>query len=106
MALKTAPSPPDTPDLSARAAEAAAYLKTLGHEGRLMILCNLVEGEKSVSELVALLELRQAVVSQMLSRLRYEGLVTTRRDGRAVYYGLADDKTTQVITLLHQLFCE
>ncbi|MFP4274948.1 MAG: metalloregulator ArsR/SmtB family transcription factor [Paracoccaceae bacterium] len=88
------------------AASAAAYLKTLAHEGRLMILCHLGSGEKSVSELEELLDIRQAAVSQMLARLREEGLVQTRRDGKTIHYRLADTGTEQVIALLYQLFCE
>ncbi len=88
-----------------RAGEAAGYLKTLAHEGRLMILCHLNAGEKSVGELEGLLGMRQAAVSQMLARLRDEGLVTTRRDGKTIYYALADRNTEQVISLLYNLFC-
>lgn len=87
------------------AAQAANYLKTLAHEGRLMILCHLGEGEKSVGELENLLDIRQAAVSQMLARLREEKLVLTRRDGKTIYYRLADNKTRQVISLLYNLFC-
>ena len=98
--------PPDaTDDMAARSAEAATYLKTLAHEGRLMILCHLCGGEKSVGALEELLDIRQAAVSQMLARLRDEGLVKTRRDGKTVYYSLADGRTEQVIGLLHSLFC-
>lgn len=90
----------------ARSAQAAAaYLKTLAHEGRLMILCHLGSGEKSVGELEELLQIRQAAVSQMLARLREEGLVTTRRDGKTIYYNLADENTYEVIGLLYRLFC-
>jgi ArsR family transcriptional regulator, virulence genes transcriptional regulator len=96
----------DTPkDMANRAGDAAAYLKTLAHEGRLMILCHLGAGEKSVGELEELLDIRQAAVSQMLARLREEGLVDTRRDGKAIYYSLADSNTEQVIGLLYSLFC-
>lgn len=96
----------DTPqDMATRASAAAAYLKTLAHEGRLMILCHLGAGEKSVGELENLLEIRQAAVSQMLARLRDEGLVTTRRDGKTIYYSLSDTNTEQVIGLLYSLFC-
>ncbi len=87
------------------AGAAAAYLKTLAHEGRLMILCHLGSGEKSVGELERLLDMRQAAVSQMLARLRDEGLVSTRREGKTIYYTLADDNTKQVIGLLYDLFC-
>lgn len=91
--------------MAARAADAAAYLKTLAHEGRLMILCHLGAGERSVGELENLLDIRQAAVSQMLARLRDEGLVTTRREGKTIYYSLSDRNTEQVIQLLYSLFC-
>ncbi|WP_435141924.1 ArsR/SmtB family transcription factor [Pseudopelagicola sp. nBUS_19] len=87
------------------AAAAAAYLKTLAHERRLMILCHLGSGEKSVTELEALLNTRQAAVSQMLARLREEKLVSTRRDGKTIYYNLADQNTAEVIGMLYRLFC-
>lgn len=97
---------PDTPtDMAERASEAAAYLKTLAHEGRLMILCHLGASEKSVGELESLLNIRQAAVSQMLARLRDEGLVNTRRDGKTIFYSLSDSNTEQVIALLYSLFC-
>lgn len=107
MTLHSAPKvSPETPtDMASQAADAAAYLKTLAHEGRLMILCHLIEGEKSVGELESLLNIRQAAVSQMLARLREEGLVATRRDGKTIYYSLSDTNTEQVISLLHSLFC-
>ena len=92
-------------DMAARARDAATYLKTLAHEGRLMILCHLGEGERSVGELESLLNIRQAAVSQMLARLRDEGLVVTRRKGKTIYYSLSDDNTEQVIGLLYSLFC-
>ncbi len=88
------------------ASQAAAFLKTLAHEGRLMILCHLGAGEKSVGQLEKLLDIRQAAVSQMLARLREEGLVTTRRDGKAIYYSLSDGNTAQMIGLLYTLFCK
>nr|WP_132860326.1 metalloregulator ArsR/SmtB family transcription factor [Shimia isoporae] len=91
--------------MAQNAQAAAAYLKTLAHEGRLMILCHLGSGEKSVGELEDLLDLRQAAVSQMLSRLREEGLVATRREGKTIYYTLADRNTAEVISLLYNLFC-
>lgn len=97
---------PETPkDMATRACEAAAYLKTLAHEGRLMILCHLGAGEKSVGELENLLGIRQAAVSQMLARLRDEGLVATRREGKTIFYSLSDTNTEQVIGLLYALFC-
>lgn len=98
--------PPDTTaDMAASATEAAAFLKTLAHEGRLMILCHLGSGEKSVSELESLMNMRQAAVSQLLARLRDEKLVTARRDGKTVYYTLSDPNVIAVIGLLHSLYC-
>lgn len=92
-------------EMAKNAEAAATYLKTLAHSGRLMILCHLESGEKSVSQLEALLQVRQAAVSQMLARLREEGLVATRRDGKTIYYSLSDPNTSQVISLLYNLFC-
>jgi len=98
---------PDNPaDMKESAARAAAFLKTLAHEGRLMILCHLGDGEKSVGELEKLLQIRQAAVSQMLARLRQERLVSTRRDGKTIYYSLQDGNAAQVIGLLYDLFCK
>ncbi|HCE71281.1 ArsR/SmtB family transcription factor [Ruegeria pomeroyi] len=91
--------------MASNAARAAGYLKTLAHEGRLMILCHLGAGEKSVGQLENLLDIRQAAVSQMLARLREEGLVSTRREGKTVFYSLSDSNTEQVIGLLYSLFC-
>ena len=68
-----------------KAQEAAGFLKALAHEGRLMILCHLSQGEKSVTELEQLLCARQAAVSQQLARLRLEGMVTARREGKTIY---------------------
>lgn len=101
-------TPPDdtTAEMQESAAQATAFLKALAHEGRLMILCHLGEGERSVGELEALLGMRQAAVSQMLARLREEGLVKARREGKAIYYALNDGKTAQVIGLLYSLFCK
>ena len=88
-----------------RAAEAAALLKELSHEGRLMILCHLSGGEKSVSELEALLGARQAAVSQQLARLRGEGMVAARRDGKTIYYSILDPRAKAVVATVYGLFC-
>lgn len=87
------------------ATNASNFLKAISHEGRLMILCHLVSGEKSVTELEELLSARQAAVSQQLSRLRLEGLVVPRRDGKAIYYRLADERPRRVLELVYELFC-
>lgn len=101
----TEPGPVIPPEMVEKSELAAAFLKALAHEGRLMILCHLNTGEKSVTELEQLLAQRQAAVSQQLARLRMEGLVKHRRDGKAVYYSLADGKTKRTIALLYDMFC-
>lgn len=106
-ALHDAATPAAPPaEMAQNAQSAAAFLKTLAHEGRLMILCHLGNGEKSVSELEALLNMRQAAVSQMLARLREEDFVKTRRAGKTIYYRLANENTSEVIALLYRLFCK
>ena len=89
-----------------KAKSASNFLKAISHEGRLMILCHLVSGEKSVTELEDLIAARQAAVSQQLSRLRLEGLVIPRRDGKTIYYRLADDKPKRVLEVIYDLFCQ
>ena len=88
------------------ATKASNFLKAISHEGRLMILCHLVTGEKSVTELEELLSARQAAVSQQLARLRLEGLVTPRRDGKTIYYSLTDDRPRQILEVVYDLFCK
>ncbi|MBI6630076.1 ArsR/SmtB family transcription factor [Pontibaca salina] len=87
------------------ATKAANFLKAIGHEGRLMILCHLATGEKSVTELEDLLSARQAAVSQQLARLRLEGLVQPRREGKTIYYSLRDHRPRQIMELVYDLFC-
>ncbi|WP_253913222.1 helix-turn-helix transcriptional regulator [Pseudoruegeria sp. HB172150] len=91
--------------IASNAERASNFLKAISHEGRLMILCHLATGEKSVTELEELLSARQAAVSQQLTRLRLEGLVRPRRDGKAIYYSLTDDRSTQIISVVYDLFC-
>ena len=88
------------------ATHATTFLKAIGHEGRLMILCHLATGEKSVTELEELLSARQAAVSQQLGRLRLEGLVQPRREGKTIYYSLTDDRCKRIISLVYDLFCK
>ena len=87
------------------AKEATDFLKALAHEGRLMILCRLVEGECSVAEFEAMLSARQAAVSQQLTRLRLEGLVKTRRDGKTMYYSIADERVSAMVGHIYKMFC-
>ena len=88
------------------ATAATNFLKAIGHEGRLMILCHLATGEKSVTELEDLLSARQAAVSQQLGRLRLEGLVKPRRDGKTIYYSLTDDRCRRMMALVYDMFCK
>ncbi len=92
-------------DMNAQAQAASAFLKALAHEGRLMILCHLASGEKSVSELEHLLGSRQAAVSQQLARLRLEGIVSCRREGKTIFYALQDEKAGRLIELVYDMFC-
>jgi len=92
--------------LMEQARKAGDLLKALSHESRLLILCILVEGEKSVSELEDLLSMPQAAVSQQLARLRFDRMVQTRRDGRMVYYSIANDEVRQLVELLYEFFCK
>ena len=87
------------------AQEASEFLKALSHEARLVILCLLVEGEKSVAEIEQMLSLRQPAVSQQLARLRADNLVETRRDGKNIYYTLARPEVREIIEALHAAFC-
>lgn len=87
------------------AADASRLLKALANEKRLFLLCLLVEGEKSVGELNARLDLSQSALSQHLAMLRDDGLVTTRRDAQSIFYALAQGPARQVIATLHGIYC-
>ncbi|HSF95431.1 MAG TPA: metalloregulator ArsR/SmtB family transcription factor [Thermohalobaculum sp.] len=88
------------------AQRATDFLKALAHESRLMILCDLASGgERTVTELENFLGQRQAAVSQQLARLRVEGLVETRRDGKAIYYRLADGRAARILEVVYSMFC-
>lgn len=91
--------------LMGKARDASDFLKALAHENRLLLLCLLSERERSVGELETILALRQPTVSQQLARLRLEGLVTTRRDGKTIYYSLASDDVRRVIGVVYDIFC-
>lgn len=98
-------SPEDMDKMAGNVVQAVNFLKAISHEGRLMILCYLASGEKSVMDLEELLSARQAAVSQQLSRLRLEGLVTPRREGKVIYYSLTDKRSTQIMEVVYDLFC-
>ncbi len=88
-----------------KARKASDFLKALSHETRLIVLCLLAERERSVTELENILSLRQPTVSQQLARLRLDGLVTTRRDGKTVYYSIADENLHRMISVIYDIFC-
>jgi DNA-binding transcriptional ArsR family regulator len=96
---------PELASLMLKARKASDFLKAVAHENRLVILCLLSERERSVTELEEFLALSQATVSQQLARLRHEGLVESRREGRTVYYSLADETTKRFIQAIYDKFC-
>ena len=92
-------------DLKAGSGEAAKFLKALANDNRLMILCELKDGERSVSALEGVVPLTQSALSQHLAKLREGGLVATRREAQMIYYSLADARIARLIDALHELFC-
>ncbi|MDA4846874.1 ArsR/SmtB family transcription factor [Hoeflea poritis] len=99
-------SPDEMKTLLEQARKASELLKALSHETRLLILCILTEGEKSVSDLEGMLSMPQATVSQQLARLRFDRLVMARRDGRMIYYSIADKEVSSLIETMYELFCK
>jgi DNA-binding transcriptional ArsR family regulator len=91
--------------MSEHAADAAGLMKALGNESRLMILCLLADGERSVGDLNAVVSLSQSALSQQLARLRQQGLVRTRRESQTIYYSLAEGPANRVIHVLHDIYC-
>lgn len=92
--------------MAEKAREASDFLKALSHESRLLLLCALSEGECSVGELENILGERQSTVSQQLARLRLDRLVSTRRDGKTIYYSLADENVRAILDALRKAFCD
>ncbi len=82
------------------------FLKSMAHPARLVILCRLAEGGINVGELESMLDLPQAAVSKQLARLREDGLVDCRREGRSMVYSLADERTRRIIRALYEEFCK
>jgi ArsR family transcriptional regulator len=91
--------------LRSAAAEGVGVLKLLANVDRLLLLCQLSQGEHCVSELEQELGILQPTVSQQLGVLRNEGAVSTRRHGKNIYYSVADPKTLEILLLLHRLYC-
>ena len=95
----------DPAALRAAAHHAVAALKLLGNEDRLLLLCQLSQGECCVSDLETRLDIRQPTLSQQLAVLRKEGAVSTRREGKNIHYRVADPALLQILGLLYQLYC-
>lgn len=98
--------PKDIDELKARAKEAAGLMKTLSHPNRVLIACQLMDGEQSVSEIEAAAGVPQPVLSRELARLRQNGLVAARRESKSVYYRLAGDRLERLVTALCEAFAE
>lgn len=96
---------PELGSMIQSARQASDFLKAMSHETRLLILCFLAGGERSVSELEEFLSLKQSNVSQHLGRLRLDGLVKPRRDGQTIYYSLATDDVRKMLVTIHEIFC-
>jgi len=94
------------PDMADMAAEAAAFIKALSNEKRLLVLCRLIEvGEAPVGALAEDVGLSQSALSQHLALLREDGIVDTRRDAQSVLYRIADTRVERLVHLLHDMFC-
>ena len=99
------PTPLDLDTMRQHASDASRLLKALANEKRLLLLCQLVEGECSVSELNSKVDLSQSALSQHLAVLREDGLVSTRRDAQTIYYALADGPAQRLLSTLHEIYC-
>jgi DNA-binding transcriptional ArsR family regulator len=96
---------PELDELMRNARRASDFLKALSHENRLLLLCLMAESERSVTELENILSMRQSAVSQQLARLRLDGLVNARRDGKSVYYSIANEDIRRMIAVIYDIFC-
>lgn len=91
--------------LEEKAEEASRLLTAMANAKRLMVLCNLLDGERSVGDLADLVGLSSAALSQHLGKMRALNLVTTRRDGQTIYYRLASPEVREVLQTLYRLYC-
>ena len=105
MSRRPAPSRSAAEQMSAHAADASRLLKALANEKRLMILCLLADGERTVGEIHAVLDLSQSALSQHLAVLREDGLVQTRREAQNVVYSLPQGPAQRIIDVLHGVYC-
>ena len=105
MPRRPTATPSSAEKMRAHAADATRLLKALANEKRLMILCLLVDSERTVGELNTLLDLSQSALSQHLAVLRDDGLVQTRRDAQSVVYSLPSGPAQRIIDILHKVYC-
>ena len=91
--------------LRGAAGEAVGALKLLANEDRLLLLCQLSQGEMCVSDLEAQLDIHQPTLSQQLGVLRTEGVVTTRRQGKNIFYSVADPALLEILAVLYRIYC-
>lgn len=98
--------PFDPQQMHSHVLNASRLLKMLSHPVRLTVLCSLIDNELNVGDLLTLSQVSQSVLSQHLAVLRQNNLVKTRRDAQVIYYQLSDNKSTQIIETLHQIYCD
>ena len=103
--MKTSLRTIDASALRGAAAQAVGALKLLANTERMLLLCQLSQGERCVSELEEQLDIHQPTLSQQLGVLRNEGVVNTRRDGKNIYYSVADPKLLDILAVLYRLYC-
>ena len=103
--MKVSVKPSEIKEMRRHAARAADMLRLLSHEARLVVLCELINGERPVGALVEISGLGQSALSQHLAKLREGGLVATRQQAQTVYYRLADPGVTRLIAALHDIYC-
>lgn len=95
----------DLSELEEKASEVSGLLRVMSNQWRLLILCNLAQGEHSVQELQKLVGLGQSALSQHLAILRYEGLVSTRREAQSIFYSIASDEAEKLLSTLYDIYC-
>lgn len=103
--MKSQAGPKNLTDLRRKSKDVSVLLKQLSHPQRLLILCSLVESEKSVGEIEEICGASQSAVSQFLKSMRLEGFIDSRRDGKMIYYRIVDQRIFAIINSLYQIFC-
>ncbi|NBE08331.1 ArsR/SmtB family transcription factor [Paragemmobacter ruber] len=103
--MKTDPADMPIEALEARAIEVAATLDAMANPKRLLVMCTLLKGEKSVGDLAEIVNLSPAALSQHLGKMRALRLVATRRDGQTIYYSLASPEVSEILATLYRVYC-